>query len=105
MNRLEEEYSCHLQNQFKFGLILDWKFESIKLRLAERTFYETDFIVVTQNQIEIHEVKGHWEDDARVKIKCAAEIYWWFAFYGIKKERGVWSREYFNHENKNRIGE
>ena len=23
--------------------------------------------------LECHEVKGHWEDDARVKIKCAAE--------------------------------
>lgn len=40
--------------------------------MADKTFYSPDFIVPALDCIEVHEVKGHWEDDARVKIKVAA---------------------------------
>lgn len=26
-------------------------------------------------ELQVHEVKGHWEDDALVKIKVAASLY------------------------------
>ena len=34
--------------------------------------------------MEMHEVKGYWMDDARAKIKIAAELYP-FRFFAIKK--------------------
>ena len=43
---------------------------------------------------EIHEVKGHWEDDARVKIKVAAELYP-FKFIAARKVKGAWLFEEF----------
>lgn len=43
---------------------------------------------------EVHEVKGHWEDDARVKIKVAAELYP-FKFIAVRKQKGAWLFEEF----------
>ena len=76
-----------------------YKFEGLKLRLADNTFYTPDFAVMLQNgQIEVHEVKGFWQDDARVKIKVAASLYP-FKFIAITKEAkkrgGGWKVEEF----------
>ena len=80
------------------GEILHWEFEPIKLKLAKLTFYTPDFLVVTKDQMEFHEVKGFWEDDARVKVKCAAEKFWWAQFVAIKKSRNKWETEVFDYE-------
>lgn len=46
--------------------------------------------------IELHEIKGHWEDDARVKIKVAAEMYPWFVWKAVSEARyGEWKVEEF----------
>ena len=101
MNSLERSYSSHLELRKAAGEIADWKFEGIKLRLAKNTFYTPDFFVLlADGTIQVEEVKGHWEDDARVKIKVAAEIYWWFRFIAVKaipkKEGGGWKIEMFD---------
>lgn len=66
---------------------------------AYKTFYTPDFAVMTANgTMEMHEVKGFWQDDARVKIKVAAESYP-FRFVAVKakskKDGGGWSFEVF----------
>ena len=54
--------------------------------------------MLANGQIELHEVKGFWMDDARVKIKVAAEMYP-FKFVAIKvkakKDGGGYSVEEF----------
>lgn len=76
MNGLEAEYAKQLELRRLAGVIARWDFQVEKLRLADRTWYEPDFRVVgVDGTIEYHEVKGHWEDDARVKIKVAAELH------------------------------
>lgn len=99
MNKLEAAYAAHLEQQKAAGMILWFKFEAIKLRLADNTFYTADFFVLTRSAIlEVHEVKGRWEDDARVKIKVAAELYP-FRFIAVyakpKKAGGGWDAEVF----------
>jgi hypothetical protein len=85
MNATERAYSAHLSLLFYAGDILWFKFEGIKLRLADSTFYTPDFNVLNKNGVmEMHEVKGYWMDDARAKIKIAAELYP-FRFFAIKK--------------------
>lgn len=103
MNKLEAQYADHLAAMLATGEIQWWAFEPMKLRLADRTFYTPDFGVVTRDGfIECHETKGFWEDDARVKIKVAAETYWWLTFRGIKKlaakHGGGWEIETFSKE-------
>lgn len=99
MNKTEAAYAAHLEVQKSLGDILWYKFEGVKVRLADNTFYTPDFAVMTHDgSLEMHEVKGHWQDDARVKIKVAADQYP-FKFIAVKvlpkKDGGGWSVEGF----------
>lgn len=93
MNQIEQAYSNRLKLMESAGEILGFDFEAIKLKLAKATFYTPDFMVyAADGTIEIHEVKGHWEDDARVKIKVAAEKFP-FIFKALTRKRGEWITE------------
>lgn len=99
MNKTEAAYAKHLEAEQYAGEVLWWKFEGVKLRLADNTFYTCDFVVLPRHGlIEMHEVKGFWQDDARVKIKVAASLYP-FRFFAVKalakKNGGGWEREEF----------
>lgn len=84
MNGLEKRYAAHLDIQKITKHIIDWQFEAIKLKLAPSTFYNPDFLVQNaEGGIELHETKGHWEDDSRVKIKVAARMFPMFKFFGV----------------------
>lgn len=77
------------------GEILWYRFEPVKLRLADKTFYEPDFLVMRKSgALEVHEVKGFWMEDARVKIKVAAAQYP-FEFIAIQRVKGQWREERF----------
>ncbi len=101
MNKLESEWENILAARKQAGDVLWYRFEGVKLRLANNTFYTPDFVVINKHQLEleIHETKGFWRDDARVKIKVAAEMFPFFQFYAIKKKRkkdgGGWDIEGF----------
>ena len=96
MNKSETQYAEHLETLRAARAVLWWKFEGLKLRLADNTFYTPDFVVMPADcRIECHEVKGFWRDDARAKIKIAASIYP-FRFLAVTKRRGGWDREEFS---------
>lgn len=99
MNKTEEAYCQYLELRKRYGEIVWYRFEGIKLRLADNTFYTPDFSVMLANgQMEMHEVKGYWTDDARVKTKVAADQYP-FRVIGITKlpakAGGGWKVEEF----------
>jgi len=97
MNKLEQKYSEHLDSLLQGGGIIRWDFEPEKLRLANRTWYAPDFrVILPGGEIEWHEVKGFWEDDARVKIKVAAECHP-YRFKAIQWDRKnkTWKTEHF----------
>jgi hypothetical protein len=99
MNKTEAAYAENLQRRKLAGEVLWFKFEGIKLRLADATFYSPDFaVMVSGGQMEMHEVKGFWQDDARVKIKVAADLYP-FRFIAVqplpKRVGGGWKIEEF----------
>lgn len=99
MNKTEAEYAAALDAMQRLGMVLWYRFEGLKLRLADNTFYTPDFAVMRANgTLECHEVKGHWQDDARVKIKVAAEMYP-FLFVAMtkrtKRDGGGFKREEF----------
>jgi len=97
MNKTEKNYSNHLESLKIAGDIKDWKHEPFNLRLADRTFYKPDFVVINSNDhIEIHEVKGYaFRDDALVKIKVAAENFPWFKFVGVFWRNRKWEYRSF----------
>ena len=76
MNKTERAYAALLEGRRIAGEVAWYKFEAMKFRLADNTFYEPDFaVMLSDGQLQMHEVKGVWTDDARVKIKVAAEIH------------------------------
>lgn len=100
MNKTEAAYNLDLKRRKIAGDVLWYAFDAVKLRLADKTFYTPDFIVMLADlRIQFHEVKGgFWEDDARVKIKVAAAMYP-FEFYALqprgKSAGGGWKSEAF----------
>jgi hypothetical protein len=102
MNKTEAAYAQVLEMRRLAGEIVAFKFEAVTLRLAVRTRYKPDFLVKLANgDTEIHEVKGFWKDDARVKIKVAAELYRdFYRFIAITKPKrkggnSEWLKEQF----------
>ena len=96
MNQAEAAYSEQLDLRKLAGEIVRWRYESVKLRLGHNCFLTPDFYVLDGLlQIEIHEVKGHMEDDARVKLATAASAYpeLRFILARAKKRGGVWTFE------------
>lgn len=85
MNKLEAEYAAFLDLD---PSVVFWSFQAMKLRIAKRTWYTPDFLVMRKNgRLQIHETKGHWEDDARVKWKVIRELFP-FEVFAITKEKG-----------------
>ena len=79
LNKTEEAYRQHLEILKRAGEIVWYRFEGIRLILAEGCSYTPDFAVMRPDgMIELHEVKGAkalFRDDARVKVKMAAELF------------------------------
>lgn len=96
MNKTERWYATHvLAPMVANGEINSWAFEGLKLRLADRTWYTPDFMVITSTGlIEFHEIKGSWtaphQDDARVKLKVAAEDHPWAMFVAYEHKSKTW---------------
>lgn len=99
LNKTEAAYRQLLLDALSLGDIQWFRFEGLKLRLADNTFYTPDFAVMAaDNVMECHEIKGFWRDDARAKIKIAADQYP-FRFKAVqplpKKRGGGWKEEWF----------
>jgi len=91
MNQTEKRYADRLELLKRAGEILWYEFEPANLRLADRCLYKIDFWVLTKDrEIEVHEVKGFWTDDALVKIKVAAEKFP-FRFIAIQYVKKEWT--------------
>lgn len=100
MNKTEKAYGDLLEQRRVAGEVAWYRFEGVKLRLADNTFYTPDYaVMLAGGEMEMHEVKGYWQDDARAKIKIAAEMYP-FRFVAVKvrpkKDGGGWAEEDFS---------
>lgn len=95
-NKVEAAYARHLDANKNAGFLEAWRYEPFGLRLGRKTFYHPDFLVVMKDEMQIHEVKGRWRDDARAKIKVAAHMFPWFRVIAVtyKVKRGVYMWDY-----------
>jgi hypothetical protein len=97
MNRWEAEYAARLESMKLSGAVLWWGYETDSLKLADGARYTPDFhVILSSGQHEFHEVKGHWREAARVRIKVAADRYrMWARFIAVTKRGGGWAVEEF----------
>lgn len=98
-NKTEAEYGRLLEARKQTGEIEWYAFEGITFKLADDTRYTPDFaVMLTGGEMEMHEIKGRWMDDAKVKIKVAAERFP-FRFIAVhkidKKDGGGWRYEQY----------
>lgn len=110
MNGVEERMFNELTKDRDEGRIAEFAYESHKLRLADKTHYCPDFwILHNDGTIEFREIKAawrdkrtkkyraHWEEDARVKAKVAAEQFPWYKFTAYADVKGKeWIVEEFS---------
>jgi hypothetical protein len=95
MNKTELAYSEFLEGLRMAGKVSWWSFEAVTFKLAADTRYTPDFLVMLPGgEMECHEVKGFWRDDARVKIKVAAAMFP-FQFLAVSKSKAGWETERF----------
>lgn len=95
MNKLETRYYKYLDSRPD---VLEVYYEPFKLRLGKdwKTTYAPDFLIMKKDlTLEVHETKGFWRDDARVKIKVAANLYPIFKWVGVTLRKGKWWYEEF----------
>lgn len=91
MNKTEASYAAHLELRKRDGDVLWYRFEGVKLRLADNTFFTPDFTLMARDgTLECHETKGFMMEDANVKIKVAASSYP-FRFFLIRKSKIGWT--------------
>ncbi len=73
MNGLERKYADRLDAMQATGLIAHYWFQGFTLLLAADCRFTPDFVVqFPDGSLEIHETKGFFRDDAKVKLKVCA---------------------------------
>ena len=91
MSKAELAYLAHLEAQLAAGEILGFRYEAVKLRLADNTWFTPDFFVMTLDRgMELHEVKAgtkrggkvvpYMKEDAWMKLKIASELWHEYTF-------------------------
>lgn len=94
MNKTEAAYAALLDVRVAAREIRWYAFEAIKFRLADRCWYTPDFFVVMADMtIELHETKGHMEDDAAVKLRVVREMFQHVGLVIVRNEGGTWKYE------------
>lgn len=107
MNKTEAKFAQRLTLLKAAGEIVAYHYEALKICIVpglpgkrNGVFYTPDFLVQrADDELELVDVKGGhgWEEDARVKIKAAAERFPLFHWVGYTLTKaGDWEREEFN---------
>lgn len=72
----ERDYAKHLQLRKRAGEILGWTYACPPFLIGFDCRYKPDFMVTLNNgTVEMHEVKGYFRDDAKVKLMVAASAF------------------------------
>lgn len=88
MNRTEAAYGEVLAARQASGEVVAYWFQGVTLKLGDDCRYTPDyFVMLADDSLECHEVKGFMRDDALVKVKVAARLYP-FLFRVVRKVKG-----------------
>lgn len=105
-SKLEAEWAARLQTLHAEGTVEWWRYKPMRLRIGVSggggtkrrvtSFYTADFGAVSGDEFILYEVKGHWREAARVRIRAAADMYPMFRFVAVSREKGRWQMEEFS---------
>jgi len=94
-SKYEERYAQRLEVLKRAGEILDWIYEPLSLHIGEGAWYKPDFLVLLpDNKVELHEVKGRPREAGIVRYKVAKRLYghiWTFRYVTWDSKHKSWS--------------
>jgi hypothetical protein len=92
-SKTEAAYAARLEIMQLAGSIRDWRYEAVRLRLADRVRFTPDFRVVSlDGSVALHEVKGAFtREDARIKLQTAATLFPEYRFVLATYAKGGWT--------------
>lgn len=97
MNKTEQHFADYLDAEKAAGRVLWWAFEGIKFKLAKNTHLTVDFAVMVEGgQLHMIDVKGAraiYSDDAKAKMKIAADKFPLAFFVAFPTKGGGWDIE------------
>jgi len=74
MNKTEGRYAEQLEEWKRCGLLGAWMYEPLKLKLADKTYYSPDFLVIREQELNFErmtvQLTKHWpgrEDGMRIR--------------------------------------
>jgi len=95
-NKTELAFGLILEAMKRKGEIVDYYFEGVTFRLADRCKFTPDFfVIVSLNPLKIRfcETKGrHIWDDSKVKFRVAKEQFHWAEWEMHQRIKGQWQR-------------
>ncbi len=95
-SKTEAEFAGLLELRRKAGEIVAWRHEPLRFKLGNGAWYKPDFLAQEPSgELVLYEVKGHWREAARVRIKVAASAHPEFRFVAVRKDRASWEHEEF----------
>jgi hypothetical protein len=113
MNKTERSYARHLERMLAAREIARWDFEPVTLRIGPVMFYTPDFRLIMPDGIEVFDdtkalwrptkkypERVGWKEDARAKIKAAAELHPYIFRGAVEIKAGVWKIECFGRSLK-----
>lgn len=87
----EAERAEYWELQRRAGTIRTWRYEPLRLRLAEGAWFKPDFLVEwIDDAIMLEEIKGQWREAALVRFKVARDMYPMFLLRAVTKRGGQW---------------
>jgi len=76
MNGTERAFAMILETLKRAGLLEDYRFESVTLRLPDHPSYTPDFMLTWPDCIEFAEIKGSYvRDHGRLRYRVAVDLY------------------------------
>lgn len=95
-SKLEARFADELEGFRRLGDIISWCHEPVRIRIGCGAYYKPDFMVVVPGgRVAFYEVKGHWREAARVRIKVAASLHPYWRFTAVQYQDGAWRYEEF----------
>lgn len=95
MNKLETAFAAELKLRLRAAELEWWAFEPFRFRIGTGAHYTPDFAALDHEaHLTLYEVKGRWEEAARVRIKVAAHLYPMLRFVAVTRPpREGWQYE------------
>ena len=91
MGKWEIAYSKYLDALIQNGEVKWYKNNHVRFLIGEGAWYTPDFIVVLpDNSVELHEVKGFEREAAIVRFKTAGMLYPHFTWRMVTLKKGQW---------------